>query len=557
MQQLLLFLLGVSALPWLPRDGGLPVFAHGTEDGGIEPDHFRTLMVTFHEDCDPEEAKRRALQSSLQEKFSALPQAAPGLGAHTGSSESPATVSVTAAGVASYEAYTTKQFTADFSHMATSAESEEASQLPPSRCVVTDETLHRVGVDIINLTDCPSVEGGELKLAFERDPCVSSVEFDQLVHIVDGEHDPPFLGSNSGHIVQPTSEPDAPKRDRKKLAEEPYWLEIAGFDEASDLAECLRSEVVAVIDTGVAYNHPSLRRNMWKNPGEIPGNDIDDDNNGFVDDVYGFNFIDNNGDMSDDNGHGTHCAGIIAGLKNTDTGARGVCGTTSVAGLKFMGSSGSGATSDAVKAINYCIQMGIRISNNSWGGPGRTDALEKAIVKSHEAGHICVVAAGNAGQNIDRSPSYPASYSSSNIVAVAATDSSDSMASFSNTGARSVHVAAPGVAILSTYPPDSFKELSGTSMASPVVAGLAALLVSLPFEDHLQVKEAIMEGVDKIPATRGRVKSGGRINAAQSILWLANALGMQRSFLEGEAARKHLQYNSEVLADGREERSDC
>lgn len=407
---------------------------------------------------------------------------------------------VVATRIASYEAYETTQF--DVS-LPPEEESAGAGLAVPSRCVVSDETLNRVGVDIIKLTDCPLLQGGELKLAFEQDPCVTSVEFDQLVKIIDEQDE--FLGRTDAHqLPNVTAAEDEGSGGPGRPLEEPYWRTIAGFDDAYPLAECLSSEVVAVIDTGVAYNHPLLRKNIWRNPGEIPGNGIDDDDNGFVDDAYGFNFVDNDGDISDDNGHGTHCAGIIGGLKDSETGAQGVCGTTSIAGLKFMGGNGSGATSDAVKAVNYCIHMGIRISNNSWGGPGRTDALEKAVRKSNQAGHIFIAAAGNAGQNIDRSPSYPASYSSPNIVAVAATDSADNMASFSNTGGRTVHVAAPGVAVLSTYPPDGFKKLSGTSMASPVVAGLAALLVSLPFENHLQIKKAIIEGVDKVPACRGK-----------------------------------------------------
>ncbi|KEP63790.1 UNVERIFIED_CONTAM: subtilisin SUB9 [Hammondia hammondi] len=438
---------------------------------------------------------------------------------------------VTATTIASYEAYTRKKFSVNLPAVVRGREAGEPSERLPSRCVMSDETLHRVGIDIIKLTECPSVQGGDLKLVFERDPCVASVEFDQVVTIVGGETDLSFGRSTVVGATQLNFSPDVTPRDRVSPKEQPYWREIARFDAAYNLAECLRSETVAVIDTGIAYNHPSLRRNIWKNPGEIAGNGVDDDNNGFVDDVYGFNFISNDGDMSDDNGHGTHCAGLIGGLKDSASGAQGVCGATTIAGLKFMGGNGSGATSDAVKALNYCIQMGIRISNNSWGGPARTDALERAIRKSHEAGHIFVCAAGNSGQNIDRSPSYPASYTSPNIVAVAATDASDEMAAFSNIGVRSVHVAAPGVSILSTYPPDTFKLLSGTSMASPIVAGLAALLVSLPFEDHMEIKQAIIEGVDRLPSTRGRVISGGRIDAYRSIMWLATRLGMQRGYL--------------------------
>ncbi|PHJ23581.1 subtilisin sub9 [Cystoisospora suis] len=491
------------------------------QDGDSVANTTLTLMVTFHDSCNSSESTQQALRRSLSVS---LQRGSRG-GSLKASGTDNATVSmqVVSTKIASYEAYATTQFSVSFPG---ENEGVDGGLGVPSRCLVSDETLNRVGVDIIKLTDCPLLGSGELKLAFEQDPCVDSVEFDQTVKIIDEQEH--FLGNTDAYHLDAAAGDDGGRRDRSRPLEEPYWRTIAGFDEAYPLAECLRSEVVAVIDTGVAYNHPLLRKNMWKNPGEIPGNGVDDDDNGFVDDAYGFNFVDNDGDISDDNGHGTHCAGIIGGLKDSETGAQGVCGTTSIAGLKFMGGNGSGVTSDAVKAVNYCIQMGIRISNNSWGGPGKTAALEKAVRKSNEAGHIFIAAAGNAGQNIDRSPSYPASYASPNIVAVAATDSSDSMASFSNIGARTVHVAAPGVAVLSTYPPDGFKKLSGTSMASPVVAGLAALLVSLPFHDHLQIKTAIMEGVDKVPACQGKVISGGRVNAANSIVWLAEQLGLQK-----------------------------
>ncbi len=243
--------------------------------------------------------------------------------------------------------------------------------------------------------------------------------------------------------------------------------------------------VVAVIDEGVDINHPDLKNNTWTNPGEIAGNRIDDDKNGYVDDVHGYDFANDDASVYDPisgqgDEHGTHVAGTIAAVGNNGTGITGVSWRTRIMPLKFLGPDG-GYTSDAVEAINYAVNKGVKISNNSWGGGGESQALQDAIANADARGHLFVAATGNGGSdgigdNNDRYPHYPSSYSNANIVAVAATGDRDTRASFSNFGATSVDLAAPGVNILSTLPANTYGSYSGTSMATPHVAGVAVLI---------------------------------------------------------------------------------
>jgi len=206
--------------------------------------------------------------------------------------------------------------------------------------------------------------------------------------------------------------------------------------------------IIAVIDTGVMYTHPDLAANIWKNPGEIPGNGIDDDHNGYIDDVYGWNFYDDNNDPNDLDGHGTHCAGTIAGVGNNTEGVAGVMWNAKIMSLQFLSPDGPGDTANAILAIQYATMMGADIISCSWGGGGYSQALKDAIDASPA---LVVCAAGNDGMDNDAKPSYPSSYTSANILAVAASNNIEQLASFSNIGATSVDVVAPGETIYSTY----------------------------------------------------------------------------------------------------------
>lgn len=280
--------------------------------------------------------------------------------------------------------------------------------------------------------------------------------------------------------------------------------------------------IIGVIDTGVDWTHEDLAQNMWINDGEIPGNGIDDDSNGFIDDVYGYDFVNNDGNPMDDNYHGTHVAGTIAAVGDNDIGVAGVNWTAKIMALKFLDAGGSGSTDAAISAIEYSVLMGAHITNNSWGGGAFSSALQDAIEAAGDMGQLFVVAAGNDSRNNDTSPSYPASYPSDNILAVASTDHNDNLSGFSNYGVESVDIGAPGTDILSTTPGNAYSYLSGTSMASPHVAGVAGLVLSqnpglLSGESRLiadqVVKARILETADPVPSLNGITATGARLNA--------------------------------------------
>ena len=273
--------------------------------------------------------------------------------------------------------------------------------------------------------------------------------------------------------------------------------------------------LVCVIDTGLDYGHPDLAANVWTNPKEIAGDGIDNDGNGIVDDVHGANLAAHNGDPFDDHGHGTHCAGTIGAVGNNGTGVVGVQWNATVASAKFLDANGSGTYADAIQAVMYAASIGARITSNSWGGGAYSQALYDAF-KSSPALHIC--AAGNDGSNTDVSPTYPGAFNLDNVVSVAAIDRTGQLADFSNYGAASVDLAAPGVDVYSTRPGGAYQTLSGTSMATPHVTGVAGLILSkFPDLTNEQIKARLLNTVVKEDELAGKVASGGRVNAANAL----------------------------------------
>jgi subtilisin family serine protease len=275
--------------------------------------------------------------------------------------------------------------------------------------------------------------------------------------------------------------------------------------------------VVAVIDSGVNYVHPDLRNQIWTNIREIPGNGIDDDGNGYVDDYYGYDFSQKDSDPNDENGHGTHCAGIIAAEGNNSIGVSGVNWRCRIMPCRFLDASGSGTVADAIEAINYAVENGANVLSNSWGGGGYSEALKAAIENAKEHNVLFVAAAGNSATDNDASPTYPSSYLVSNVVSVAATDHLDQLAYFSCYGKQSVHVSAPGVNILSTLP-GGYGWCSGTSMATPFVSGTAALLLSAyPGISVAELKNRLIWSGDILPELEGKTLTGRRLNAYKAL----------------------------------------
>jgi subtilisin family serine protease len=299
--------------------------------------------------------------------------------------------------------------------------------------------------------------------------------------------------------------------------------------EAWSISTGSNNVVVAVIDTGVDYTHSDLAANVWTNTREIAGNGIDDDSDGFVDDVHGYNFINNTGDPMDDNGHGTHVSGTIAAVGDNGLGVAGLNWSTSIMGLKFLNNNGEGYLSDAIRAINYATMertvygVNVRVMNNSWGGGSFSSAMQNAIQAAGDAGIMFVAAAGNSGTNNDTSPQYPANYAPANVVSVAASTQSDQLAYFSCYGATTVDVAAPGVSIYSTLPGNRYGSYSGTSMATPHVAALAALAWAVdPTASVAEIRSAILDGADHVAALNGLVATGGRLNAYNTLTLLGS-----------------------------------
>ncbi len=295
---------------------------------------------------------------------------------------------------------------------------------------------------------------------------------------------------------------------------------------AWDKARGQSSVIVADIDTGVDYNHPDLAGNMWTNPGEAGtncSNNVDDDGDGYVDDCRGWDFWNNTNDPMDVNGHGTFTSGIIGALTDNHLGVAGANWAVQIMPLRFTDDQGKGTTALAVQALDYAVAHGATISNNSWGTTGFDPALLDAIKRADAAGHLFITSAGNYGSDDNTAPFYPCDFSKAdpvsnpkppqNIICVAATDSFDNLAEFSNYGVATVQLGAPGVNIVSTLPKESYGTGSGTSMSSPIVAGAAALLKGCKANLHaFMIKRILLNTARPVPDLAGKTSTGGIVN---------------------------------------------
>ncbi len=335
--------------------------------------------------------------------------------------------------------------------------------------------------------------------------------------------------------------------------------------EAWDIETGSSAVLIGLIDTGINYRHEDLINNIWTNPGEdawadpynpATGNGLDDDGNGKIDDWKGWNFILNTNNAMDDEGHGTHCAGIVGAEGDNDVGIAGVNWHVNILPMKFLNAEGEGNSIDAVAAIFYAIDMGVDILSNSWGGSEESLTMRDAIAAANEAGILFVAAAGNDGINTDDYPNYPSCYDLENIISVAASDNQDKRSiwesdgggnggsecgscgfimyrrpipvkwendprtyasSGSNYGLVSVDLAAPGTDVYSTYQL-TYRALSGTSMATPFVAGVAALLKAHHQNlTHSEIKQILLQTTDYVADFEGKSVTEGRLNAFKAL----------------------------------------
>ncbi|MEW6745825.1 MAG: S8 family peptidase [Planctomycetota bacterium] len=291
--------------------------------------------------------------------------------------------------------------------------------------------------------------------------------------------------------------------------------------EAWDLHTDASPVIVAVIDTGIQWDHPDLAANLWTNADEVPGNGIDDDANGYVDDVHGYDWVNGDADPFDDNSHGTHCAGTVGAHTNNGLGVAGTCWRVQLMALKFLSAGGSGTIEDAILAVEYSMMNGAHLSSNSYGcycSYSDMQGLYDAVDAAGDAGMLFVAAAGNDNVNNDVWFFYPSSFDLPEVLAVAASDPSDNKAWFSNFGPTTVDIAAPGQDIYSTVPGNSYGYKSGTSMACPHVAGAVALVSSYcPELPLVEVKQILMDSVDLLPSFSGLIVSNGRLNLRRAL----------------------------------------
>lgn len=323
---------------------------------------------------------------------------------------------------------------------------------------------------------------------------------------------PPVLAVDTDDIAHLSLMPNDSFFSQQHALDDPGNTDIDA-PEAWDITMDASGVTVGIIDTGIDYTHPDLAANIWTNPKEIAGNGVDDDGNGLVDDIHGYDFYNDDADPMDDHQHGTHCAGIVGAVGNNGMGVAGVIWSTRLMALKTFSPSGYGPASAIAEAIHYAAGGGASVISNSWVSSSASGALRQAIAAVAGQGVIFVAASGNEGADIDQEGGWPAAFDEENILSVTATDENDALASFANYGSTAVDLAAPGTGIYSTFPGNQYGSLSGTSMAAPHVAGACAMLLAKqPSLSISQVKSQILGTVDRLPSLTGVTLSGGRLN---------------------------------------------
>ncbi len=374
--------------------------------------------------------------------------------------------------------------------------------------------------------------------ALKNDPDVEYIEPNYIYEKSQSEAD-----SDAGVAAFASSDPNVYAQSSARTGVADSWkIE-------TPLSQLPSKVVVAVIDTGLDKNHQVFKPisdggtgALWVNQAEAAGRPgVDDDQNGFVDDINGWNFINNTGNFADDDDHGTHVAGIVVGAGQNIFARPLEESKITVMPLKFLGEGGSGTTSNAIRAIYYAVNNGARIINNSWGGPSYSRALHDAIIYAYDRHVLVVSAAGNYASNNDASPIYPANYDVPSNISIASASRFDDLSGFSNYGASTVAVASPGEYIESTVVGNTTRTMSGTSMAAPFVAGLAArALREAPSLSGYQLKVLLMQTADKASYLKNKVATGARVNALSAVQAAQQMVSMSSS---------QPAYNPSYLAD--------
>lgn len=351
-------------------------------------------------------------------------------------------------------------------------------------------------LDEIDVAVADTIDGAPLSIqAVQAVRSLPGVEFLEKDHIISVD-------------LVPNDADWRSQRHLRRLRVERAWQTTTGSDEV----------VVAVIDTGIDYGHPELASRLYSIPGEIPGNGRDDDGNGYTDDVNGWDFYSDDSRPLDENRHGTHVAGIIGAEANNGAGISGVNWRVKLLPVRFLGPDGRGSHYDGVRSIIYAAKSGARIINASWGSSSGSAAQQRAVSFAYERGAVLVAAAGNNEKSNDVNPHYPSAHSGDGLVAVASSKSDGELSGFSNFGHLSVHVAAPGSSILSTVPGGGFRRLSGTSMAAPMVSGVAALMLAArPGLSALELRNGLLNATALQREYQGMLATAGEVRADRAL----------------------------------------